>query len=171
MSVQTKWYKVEICVRQTILVQVYDDEDQDSNKEDARWIAFEESDLTTHMTDDWEAVIVEVKEEDVEYEKRWADKVVPLKPALRETLGALEPPEMLGETTNDIMRGLDKTRAGVIITYRCPRTPIEAFGRDAQSAVAVHGPYRRAPSTIQFIFRVCAAIVILFLLGTIIEGI
>ena len=78
MSVQTKWYKVEITVHQTLLVQVDDHGDKDSNEEDARWIAFEESDLTTHTTDDWEAEIVEVKEEDVEDEKQWADKVVPL---------------------------------------------------------------------------------------------
>ena len=78
MSVQTKWYKVELTVHQTLLVQVNDSGDQDSDEEDARWIAFEESDLTTHMTDDWEAKIVEVKEKDVEDEKRWADKVVPL---------------------------------------------------------------------------------------------
>lgn len=57
------------------------------------------------------------------------------------------------------------------ITYRYPRTLIEAFGCDAQSAVAVHGPYRRAPGAIQFIFRVCAAIVILFLLSAIIGGV
>lgn len=79
MDPQTKWYKVEICVRQTILVQVYDDEDQDSNKEDARWIAFEESDLTTHMTDDWEAEVIPIDEGMIQEEKQWADKVVPLK--------------------------------------------------------------------------------------------
>ena len=78
MSVQTKWYKVKITVHQTILVQIDDHGDKDSNEEDARWTAFEESDLTTHMTDDWEAEIVEVKEEDVEDEKQLADKVVPL---------------------------------------------------------------------------------------------
>ena len=77
MSVQTKWYKVTITVHQTILVQVNDHGDNDSNEDDARWTAFEESDLITHMTDDWEAEIVEVKE-DVEDEKRRADKVVPL---------------------------------------------------------------------------------------------
>lgn len=78
MGVQTKWYKVEIAVRQTILVQINDHGDKDSNEEDARWTAYEESDLTTHATDDWEAEIVEVKEEDVKDEKRWADKVVTL---------------------------------------------------------------------------------------------
>ena len=58
-----------------------------------------------------------------------------------------------------------------LITYRYPRTLIEAFGCDAQSAVAVHGPYRRVPGTIQFIFRVCAAITILFLLSAIVGGV
>ena len=58
-----------------------------------------------------------------------------------------------------------------LITYRYPRTLIEAFGCDAQSAVAVHGPYRRVSGTIQFIFRVCVVIVALFLLGITIEGV
>lgn len=58
-----------------------------------------------------------------------------------------------------------------LITYRYPRTLIEAFGCDARSAVAVHGPYRRVLGTIQFIFRACAAIVVLFLLGVIIRGV
>lgn len=57
------------------------------------------------------------------------------------------------------------------ITYRYPRTLIEAFGCDAQSAVAVHGPYRRVPGPVQFIFRACAAIVVLFLLSAIIGGV
>lgn len=57
------------------------------------------------------------------------------------------------------------------ITYRYPRTLIEAFGCDAQSAVAVHGPYRRVPGPVQFIARMCVLIIVLFLLGTIIEGI
>lgn len=78
MSVQTKWYKVRITMHQTILVQIDDHGDKVSNEEDARWTAFEETDLTTHMTDNWEVEIVEVKEEDVEDEKRRADKVVPL---------------------------------------------------------------------------------------------
>ena len=78
MGVKTKWYKVKTTVHQTILVQVMDDSDNDSNEEDARWTAFEESDLTTHLTDDWEAEIVEVKDEDLADQKRWANKVVPL---------------------------------------------------------------------------------------------
>lgn len=78
MSVQTKWYEVRITMHQTILVQIDDHGDKVSNEEDARWTALEETDLTTHMTDNWEVEIVEVKEEDVEDEKRWADKVVPL---------------------------------------------------------------------------------------------
>lgn len=58
-----------------------------------------------------------------------------------------------------------------LITYRYPRTLIEAFGCDAQSAVAVHGPYRRVPDPVQSIFRVCVAIVVLFLLGVVIGGV
>ena len=57
------------------------------------------------------------------------------------------------------------------ITYRYPRTLIEAFGCDAQSAVAIHGPYRRVPSTVQFIIRTCVLIIVLFLVGVIIEGV
>jgi hypothetical protein len=57
------------------------------------------------------------------------------------------------------------------ITYRYPRTLIEAFGCDAQSAVAIHGPYHRAPGPVQFITRMCVLIIVLFLLGTIIEGV
>lgn len=30
-----------------------------------------------------------------------------------------------------------------MLTYRYPRTLIEAFGCDAETAVAIHGPYRR----------------------------
>lgn len=78
MSVQTKWYKVKITMHQTILVQIDDHGNKVSNEEDARWTAFEEFELTANATDDWEAEIVEVKEEDVEDEKQWADKVVPL---------------------------------------------------------------------------------------------
>lgn len=29
------------------------------------------------------------------------------------------------------------------LTYRYPRTIIEAFGCDAETAVAIHGPYRK----------------------------
>lgn len=29
------------------------------------------------------------------------------------------------------------------LTYRYPRTLIEAFGCDAETAVAIHGPYRK----------------------------
>jgi len=58
-----------------------------------------------------------------------------------------------------------------LITYRYPRTLIEAFGCDARSAVAVHGPYRRAPGPVQFIARMCALIIVLFLVGVIIEGV
>lgn len=36
MSVQTKWYKVTITVHQTILVQIDDHGDKDSNEDDAR---------------------------------------------------------------------------------------------------------------------------------------
>lgn len=78
MSVQTKWYKVEITVRRTLLVQVYDHGDRGSNAEDARWTALEQSDLTINASDDWESRVSEVKEEDVEYERWWVDKVVPL---------------------------------------------------------------------------------------------
>lgn len=58
-----------------------------------------------------------------------------------------------------------------LITYRYPRTLIEAFGCDAQSAVAVHGPYRRVPGPAQFIARMCVLIIVLFLVGVIVEGI
>lgn len=30
-----------------------------------------------------------------------------------------------------------------MLSYRYPRTLIEAFGCDAETAVAIHGPYRR----------------------------
>ena len=76
MSVQTKWYKVRVTVHQTLLVQVNDHGDKDLNEEDARWTAYEQSDLTAYNIDDCEAEIVELKEEDVKCEKRWADKVV-----------------------------------------------------------------------------------------------
>lgn len=29
------------------------------------------------------------------------------------------------------------------LTYRFPRTLVEAFGCDAETAIAVHGPYRK----------------------------
>lgn len=57
------------------------------------------------------------------------------------------------------------------ITYRYPRTLIEAFGCDARSAVAIHGPYRRTPGPVQFITRICVLIIVLFLVGVIIRGI
>ena len=58
-----------------------------------------------------------------------------------------------------------------LITYRYPRTTIEAFGCDARSAVAIHGPYRRVPGPVQFVARMCVLIIVLFLVGTIIEGV
>ena len=78
MNVRTKWYRVELTVHQSILVQAIDSGDDDSNKENARWTAYEESDLITLMTDDWEAEVYEVKDEDLADEKNLVDKVVTL---------------------------------------------------------------------------------------------
>jgi hypothetical protein len=50
------------------------------------------------------------------------------------------------------------------LTYRYPRTIVEAFGCDAQSAYPIHGPYRRQ-SSMQGLLGVVAFVVGAFVLG------
>ena len=45
------------------------------------------------------------------------------------------------------------------LTYRYPRTLLEAFGCDANTAVAVHGPYKK-PSDSTVVLSVIAALVL-----------
>lgn len=52
------------------------------------------------------------------------------------------------------------------LTYRYPRTLIEAFGCDADTAVALHGPYRRPPE-FRGLLGVVAVLLGLLLLGTV----
>ena len=49
-----------------------------------------------------------------------------------------------------------------LLTYRYPRTLIEAFGCDAETAVAIHGPYRRPLVTDD---RIAIVAVIMCLVG------
>lgn len=48
------------------------------------------------------------------------------------------------------------------LTYRYPRTLVEAFGCDAETAIAVHGPYRKPLATDD---RIAVAAVIVCLVG------
>lgn len=50
------------------------------------------------------------------------------------------------------------------LTYRYPRSLVEAFGCDAESAVAVYGPYRRSPE-MRGLLGVVAFVVGAFVLG------
>lgn len=57
-----------------------------------------------------------------------------------------------------------------LITYRYPRTLIEAFGCDARSAIAVHGPYR-APSLTRFVLKVSLVMMVVIVLGVFFQGV
>lgn len=57
------------------------------------------------------------------------------------------------------------------LTYRYPRTILEAFGCDARSATAIYGPYRRTPGPVRFIFKISITLGALFLLGVAVQGV
>ena len=58
-----------------------------------------------------------------------------------------------------------------MITYRYPRTLIEAFGCDAETAVAIHGPYRRPLVTDDRIAIVAVIVCLVGLAVGIVRGI
>lgn len=57
------------------------------------------------------------------------------------------------------------------LTYRYPRTLIEAFGCDAETAVAIHGPYRRPLVTDDRIAIVAVIVCLVGLAVGIVKGI
>ena len=58
-----------------------------------------------------------------------------------------------------------------MLSYRYPRTLIEAFGCDAETAVAIHGPYRKPLAADTWIAVVAVVVCLVGLAVGIVRGI